>query len=662
MDQDHGGFSSTLRSESGPYDDPKIEKSAADLHRHAKSLKRNGKIIAKKKKKTQSKELPKYKGKYQNNIDEIRRLAKEILELLGSDDGARSSRKRKANTWDERRSGEQPWLDLTDREYAERSQLEQERERLRKLIKDAENNLKQAIQENERQTQKLNDQIQQGRRQDDQMQQLKKQRDEEREGKEDALRRLSALASSRLRDNNPNITDLSDQNRPTKIAEKLSELYDNQWTDAFDVLQEDNNDERAIIRELLEMLMQVFNECGQLAQNRFFERIQDCIEFPTSPEKRPKQTVHVKLPDQMKQQAKEFRRERATLVLGEIEEVVLQNLRQPKPMSDEMKKYLSGCVEIGWLSAVQDPPLMLSLNKSHDRFDTNMFKDYTKRGPYVDFVVWPALLLHKNGPLLAKGVAQGCHEAAGSQGFDRQKYIQAPAANISSPSYPESSQPVKGPAEGYRPSEKVKNYQVPPGPLQPYPTNEVRVINPNQPFVNPPGNHPGRTPFKQPETYENSYYESIHGTRQAVRSPEDRYQDEQAWRQGPTQNRPERAYQPPPPSRDPSRQLGHTSLYHDPGGRGATSYREQPRQQYQAEDNQIYSDQLRQQLKVQASGQKRYEGTGGQTVAKETNFARTVAPGYMYPHKGTGGVPMQHFQTMYRQSANININTRQTDL
>jgi hypothetical protein len=67
--------------------------------------------------------------------------------------------------------------------------------------------------------------------------------------------RLSTLASSRLRDNNPNITDLSDQNRPTKIAEKMAELYDNQWTDAFDALEQTDKNEKEIITMLLESLM-----------------------------------------------------------------------------------------------------------------------------------------------------------------------------------------------------------------------------------------------------------------------------------------------------------------------------------------------------------------------------------------------------------------------
>lgn len=40
-------------------------------------------------------------------------------------------------------------------------------------------------------------------------------------------------------------------------------------------------------------------------------------------------------------------------------------------------------------------------------FEKNKFKDYTKRGMYIDFVVWPVMLLHKDGPVLCRGVAQG---------------------------------------------------------------------------------------------------------------------------------------------------------------------------------------------------------------------------------------------------------------
>lgn len=38
-----------------------------------------------------------------------------------------------------------------------------------------------------------------------------------------------------MSDNNTDIADLGDTNRPTKIAERYHELYDNQWTDAFEI-------------------------------------------------------------------------------------------------------------------------------------------------------------------------------------------------------------------------------------------------------------------------------------------------------------------------------------------------------------------------------------------------------------------------------------------
>ena len=70
------------------------------------------------------------------------------------------------------------------------------------------------------------------------------------------LPRLSEQISLKLADNNPNIADLSDVNRPTNLAEKISLLYDDEWTEAFDALQEipEFQDEETAIKQLLEML------------------------------------------------------------------------------------------------------------------------------------------------------------------------------------------------------------------------------------------------------------------------------------------------------------------------------------------------------------------------------------------------------------------------
>lgn len=58
----------------------------------------------------------------------------------------------------------------------------------------------------------------------------------------------------RLMDNNPNIADLSDKNRPTKLAERYAELYDNQWTEAFEVLVKYFKTEGRTIGTLVEIL------------------------------------------------------------------------------------------------------------------------------------------------------------------------------------------------------------------------------------------------------------------------------------------------------------------------------------------------------------------------------------------------------------------------
>ena len=46
------------------------------------------------------------------------------------------------------------------------------------------------------------------------------------------------MAGDKLTKGNPTIADLGDPNRPMKIAEKYGELYDNEWTDAMDYLDD----------------------------------------------------------------------------------------------------------------------------------------------------------------------------------------------------------------------------------------------------------------------------------------------------------------------------------------------------------------------------------------------------------------------------------------
>lgn len=81
--------------------------------------------------------------------------------------------------------------------------------------------------------------------------------------KEDLLIRLSKIAGSKLTSNNPDIADLSDDNRPTKLAEKFGQLYDDAWTDSLEELTdvETKLDEGVAIGFLLQIILAAYQFC-----------------------------------------------------------------------------------------------------------------------------------------------------------------------------------------------------------------------------------------------------------------------------------------------------------------------------------------------------------------------------------------------------------------
>ncbi|XP_060589659.1 uncharacterized protein LOC132744884 [Ruditapes philippinarum] len=74
-----------------------------------------------------------------------------------------------------------------------------------------------------------------------------------------------------------------------------------------------------------------------------------------------------------------------------------------------LKTYIQKCVNICWSMYRHNPPVFIELPelKESTPFDTNKYKPYTSSGKFIDYIVWPALYLHEDGPLLCKGVAQG---------------------------------------------------------------------------------------------------------------------------------------------------------------------------------------------------------------------------------------------------------------
>ncbi|XP_053398967.1 putative protein tag-278 isoform X3 [Mercenaria mercenaria] len=120
-------------------------------------------------------------------------------------------------------------------------------------------------------------------------------REHEVEVLEKQCKTLSKLAGAKLSLDNPNIADLSDGKRPTKLSEEFSELYDNEWTDAFDDVKIE--DERAKISFMLELLKRANDLCHEVSRehmNRIKTNICTlCVKDPSERElqKQPKQQL-----------------------------------------------------------------------------------------------------------------------------------------------------------------------------------------------------------------------------------------------------------------------------------------------------------------------------------------------------------------------------------
>ncbi|KAL3878874.1 hypothetical protein ACJMK2_031202 [Sinanodonta woodiana] len=225
----------------------------------------------------------------------------------------------------------------------------------------------------------------------------------------DLLRR-SEEASLLLRQGNPNIADLSDTNRPINLAERFSELYSNEYTDAFEFLQEQGLDEEHIVYYLLRIVRYAYQYCRQRASEELTKRTHNVIqELMASNEFRieEKRDIVVKglAAKKLKMDAPGLQND----VCGTFAQKRFWTLfpKEIDPTNETLVTYALNCVDIVWFMCVQDPPISMSWVHEGDIFDTSKYRAYTKNGTIVDFCVWPLVLLADSGPILTKGIAQG---------------------------------------------------------------------------------------------------------------------------------------------------------------------------------------------------------------------------------------------------------------
>lgn len=225
---------------------------------------------------------------------------------------------------------------------------------------------------------------------------------------EELTTRLSRIASQQLTQGNPNITDLSDGNRPTKLGERFSQVYDDQWSEAFEALKTGGKQEKDIVTELVYIVQSIYGfmqkSVGELMQKLASETskvimcpFQSTALQPASSREVPlngtegiiRDLVKIQGHHALKSVQEKFKEKNNTL--GEDKRIA---------------KYVEILSELIWYMVIQDPPMVLKFIRNGEKMDKEgPFKPYSKTGSVAEVCVWPALFLHEGGPLIARGYA-----------------------------------------------------------------------------------------------------------------------------------------------------------------------------------------------------------------------------------------------------------------
>lgn len=287
----------------------------------------------------------------------------------------------------------------------EKKKLTTESEKLRKQSKDARQELeeeKRKIEHLQKENKELQEDIEKRKEQSKNNKQIKNLPSGDiaslRQENETLKNRLSQLAGAKLTEGNPNIADLSDKNRPTNLAEHFSELYDNEWTDALEEMTDtESKSEEEGIKILFDIVKDAYKFSSEQATN-FYESVSKGMEgFGLE--------TPNKWPHGLSKQVKDHRKSISVLVAGTLGQAFLKN--QKKKYGKATAKYAESCAALCLYMCVQDPAVYIDSSMPKGKFDKDKYRAYTKSGDEYAFLVWPTLFLHKDGPMLGKGIAQG---------------------------------------------------------------------------------------------------------------------------------------------------------------------------------------------------------------------------------------------------------------
>ncbi|OWF54872.1 uncharacterized protein LOC110467039 isoform X2 [Mizuhopecten yessoensis] len=201
---------------------------------------------------------------------------------------------------------------------------------------------------------------------------------------------------------NPDVTDVVGFKKGKTIWDRYKDAYEFEWYDAYDL--EKNylgKPPREGIDTLLQMLKDCFEYCKKEADDQW-EQIKIALLWEAKIER-----------DFTEQDTKYLLNLRKNyigstdIIEDHFREKGMSSEYQKEARDDKFNPYIRKLVELCWFLVLQDPPMHLHWDiKYADFVDRDMYDNFTLNGRRYDFIVWPAMLLYKDGPLLSKGIIQ----------------------------------------------------------------------------------------------------------------------------------------------------------------------------------------------------------------------------------------------------------------
>ncbi|KAL4230985.1 hypothetical protein ACF0H5_011358 [Mactra antiquata] len=213
---------------------------------------------------------------------------------------------------------------------------------------------------------------------------------------------------------------------PGVLAEMFTSLYKNEYKTAFEELEHTLGDKQTV-RHMLWIIAKSSIICASLATQQLADLENSVAGIMLSRDPLNKQclvdenigkTSEV-IVTKNRNMLVDYRRELALISVPmlqkEIKRAVASELGTSLPrrftgIGNHFITYADKCIELIWLMYVHDPPMHLEwLTREQEgaSFKTDLYTTYTRPGTLYDYCVWPVVRLHKNGPVLCKGIAQG---------------------------------------------------------------------------------------------------------------------------------------------------------------------------------------------------------------------------------------------------------------